>query len=789
MDDATKVIYRKLSGEQRSVNAPLRIALIHVADKGGGAERSVLTLHQSLLAQGHISRLFVGSKQLQEPGVIEIARQRSIPGVLRLTNRLEQRGIQNLYAPWFRNLADAIGEADVVHMHSLWKARNSFADLSGIQTIAARYPTVMTLRDGWMLTGHCACPIGCDRWKTGCGQCPDLNRPPAIQKDYTRLNWNRKRKTIQSSRLHITAVSSWLKDQIEQSPIFAGKPVHVVHNSVDADGFQPGDSITARRALGVPENKFVVLLAGQSIEGFHQGISQHAIQAINQLNDTDIHTMLIGRSAADVAATLKTPATIIPFRDTQQEMAQCYHAADLTIVPSEYETFGRVAAESLYCGTPVLAFDTGGLSDIVADGVCGKLVATGDVDGLAAAIADFKAFPHKLAEMGSTCVPHAQDRFNTERIAQEYVHVYRKVIAERNPGEPAINNNRTANTEKLSKHTITNGQANGHGSRITSDATVRVSEPTKISCVVPAWNCEPWLKRAVESLVATNYRPLEIIIVDDGSTDGTFELATRLAHQYPGTVHVLQHPEAANKGVSASRNLGLAHCTGEWISFLDADDYVYPDRYKSAAQILASRPDVDAVHQIAEMVFPTEETGNRWWKDSPYFGFQESIAANDLLSHLLTGKCWATSAIVFRKSLLQRSGVFHEQLKVAEDCHLWFRMASVGCVASGDLSYPVSAYWRRLDSAYQPSPSQRLSMIRAMTSYLAWLQNADVSPNVRRNASKAVGQYVLNGLTNARFDKQRSLAWSIAWQGVRGLPSISIDPEFFGQVVRLAAGR
>ena len=185
----------------------LRIALIHVADKGGGAERSVLTLHQSLLALGHESRLFVGSRQLDEPGVIEIERKRPVPGLLRITSRLEQRGLQNLYAPWFRRLPDLIGDADIVHMHSLWKARNSFADLSGIKTISDRYPTVMTLRDGWMLTGHCACPIGCDRWKTGCGSCPDLQRPPAIQKDYSRQNWNRKRRTIQKSPLHVTGLS------------------------------------------------------------------------------------------------------------------------------------------------------------------------------------------------------------------------------------------------------------------------------------------------------------------------------------------------------------------------------------------------------------------------------------------------------------------------------------------------------------------------------------------------------------------------------------------------------
>jgi glycosyltransferase involved in cell wall biosynthesis len=409
----------------------LKIALVHVADKGGGAERSVLTLHQSLRAQGHESRLFVGHRHLDEPGVFEIERKRPIPGLLRITKRLEQKGIQNLYAPWFRRLPEMIGDADVVHIHSIWKNRDGFADLTGIRELSIRYPTVMTLRDGWMLTGHCACPIGCDRWRNGCGSCPDLDRQPAIERDFSALNWKRKRKTIQQSPLHVTAVSSWLKSQIEASPIFAGKPVHVVHNSVDATCFQPGCKRSARLALGIPEGQFVVLLAGQSIEGIHQGIAQQAISALNQLDDRTIHPLLIGHSAADVAVNLKTPSTTIPFCHSQEEMAECYQAADLTIVPSEYETFGRVAAESLFCGTPVLAFATGGLTDIVTDGICGRLVPTGDVQALADSISELSGNPDLLQRMRHSCVDHVRERFDTNLIADEYVRVYERVIAER----------------------------------------------------------------------------------------------------------------------------------------------------------------------------------------------------------------------------------------------------------------------------------------------------------------------------------------------------------------------
>ncbi|EMI17889.1 glycosyl transferase, group 1 family [Rhodopirellula maiorica SM1] len=742
---------------------------MHVADRGGGAERSVLTLHQSLRELGHDCRLFVGSKILDEPGVIEIEQRRPIPGVLRITRRLEQKGIQNLYAPWFRNLPDMIGEADIVHLHSLWKARHGFADLTGICRIAKRYPTVMTLRESWMMTGHCACPTGCDRWKTGCGSCPDLQRVPSVQSDFTRFNWQRKRTTIQQSDLHITTISNWLRQQVQQSPICEGKKVHVVHNSVDERSFFPGDMLAARNALSIPHDKFVVLLAGQSIEGVHRGISQHAVKALNRLDDHGIHALLIGRSAGDVAATLNTPSSTVPYRESPQEMAQCYQAADLTIVPSEYETFGRVAAESLFCGTPVLAFATGGLTDIVVPNVCGKLVPTGDVDALAAGLADLKSNPDALLRMRNDCVSHVRERFGTKSIAVQYGNVYQEVIAARSmrPGDeggPVSTANIPAN-------------------KFTASTT------SKISCVIPAYNCEAWLQRAVESILATRYASLEILIVEDGSTDETLQVANQLKARHPQTVCVLQHGGGMNRGVSASRNLGLRNASGEWICFLDADDYVYPNRFESATKTLIDQPDVDGVHQLAEMVFPDKETCEQWWECSPYFGFEHSIDSSALLGRLLEGKCWATSAILFRKSLLERTGLFDEGLQIAEDCHLWFRMAAVGKIVSGDLNAPVSAYWRRIDSAYQPSPLQRLQMIRSMVKFLNWVSTADVPAKDRDEAKKAIQQYILRGLTNARFAKQRTLAWSIAWQAVRQLPSISINSKFCGQVARLAIGR
>lgn len=418
---------------EAGLERPLRIALVHAADQGGGAEWSVLTLHRTLLDLGHRSRLFVGTKLTNEPEVSEIPRDRPIPGVLRVTRWLEnRRGWQNFYAPWFRRLHRLIGDADVLHLHSLWGGQYGFTDLTGIVSLSRRYPTVMTLRDGWMLTGHCACPIGCERWKTGCGRCPDLTRAPAVPRDATAWNWRRKRRAVRRARLEVTAVSSWLAGEVERSPIFAGKRVYVVHNSVDERVFTPGSQSEVRRQLGVPQDAFVVLMAGQAIEGIREGIAQQGVDALNRLrHHRGLTALLVGHSADLVARTLRVPYVALPFQRTAGEMVGCYRAADVTLVPSEYETFGRIAAESQMCGTPVVAFATGGLTDVVKDGVTGLLGPTGNVDGLAASLAGLASDRSRLARLRLACPEWARQRFSISRIVHEWVRVYRQVMSAR----------------------------------------------------------------------------------------------------------------------------------------------------------------------------------------------------------------------------------------------------------------------------------------------------------------------------------------------------------------------
>ena len=418
------------------MSAPLRIALVHTADQGGGAEASTVSLKNALKALGHHCTLYVGTKRSDDQDIVEIARYRPFPGVLRAAKALEDHlGWQYLYHPWFRKLDQLFSEpVDVVHYHSLWSGRLGYADVGGLPALTSRYPSVMTLRDMWMLTGHCAYPaMGCERWRSGCGKCPDLTLAPAIPHDGTRFNWERKRKAIQRSDLQVTTVSGWLAETARACPIFQGKQIHTVHNGIDEDAFHPMDRKQLRGQLGLPLNAFIVMVAGQSLEGTSQsdaGARTFAIDAITQ-SGVSPFILAVGHSASSFLAESGCVGATVAFQKVPGQLAKYYAAADVVLVASLWETFGRIPAEAQMCGVPVVAFATGGIPEIVIDDVTGILAPTGDVNLLALGLRRLADNLGKREQMGQEASRLSRGKFSNLAIAQQYVDLYRTVIRNR----------------------------------------------------------------------------------------------------------------------------------------------------------------------------------------------------------------------------------------------------------------------------------------------------------------------------------------------------------------------
>ena len=381
---------------------------------------------------GHESWLYVGRKVGDLSCVLEIPRVPGVPGLKRLSLKLEKRlGLQYLYEAGFRKLIRNLpDDTDVLHIHSLHGA-TGYADIAALPALSRRFPCVMYLKDMWLFTGHCGNSIGCERWRHGCGKCPDLTLFPPITRDATRWNWRRKRLLMgRIASMHLAAPSQWLADRIKASGFLSRCPTKVIPNGIDLRVFGPGDRRTARKALGLPPNGVVVMLGAKDLSSPFKAIG-HAITAINGLGRGSITALVVGEDARQVSERLAPPVVTLAYRKKATDMAMCYQAADVLLMPSLGETFGLVAAEAMACGCAVLAYATGGLPEVIGDDGAGVLVPTGDIDALTKTLAELVRDRARIATLGSKAAKRAKRCFSVRLQAERFLDLYREAIAAR----------------------------------------------------------------------------------------------------------------------------------------------------------------------------------------------------------------------------------------------------------------------------------------------------------------------------------------------------------------------
>jgi glycosyltransferase involved in cell wall biosynthesis len=189
-----------------------------------------------------------------------------------------------------------------------------------------------------------------------------------------------------------------------------------------------------------------------------------------------------------------------------------------------------------------------------------------------------------------------------------------------------------------------------------------------VSVVIPVWNAERFLAEAIESVAAQTWPHWELLLADDGSTDGSPEIARSWAARYPGKIRCLEHPGRANRGESASRNLGLREGRGDLFAFLDADDVWLPGKLAHQVPLLAARPEAGMLYGNTEYWFS--------WTGAPEdaerdFTHPLGLPAGTLIEppHLLTrflrreAAVPCTCGLLVRRAALERSGGFEESFR------------------------------------------------------------------------------------------------------------------------------
>lgn len=190
---------------------------------------------------------------------------------------------------------------------------------------------------------------------------------------------------------------------------------------------------------------------------------------------------------------------------------------------------------------------------------------------------------------------------------------------------------------------------------------------SRVSIIIPAYNGDCYLEEAITSILTQTYTDWEIIIIDDGSTDDT----PNIIQKYNDRTKYFRQ---SNQGVAASRNLGLAKATGEYVAFLDQDDVFLPHKLATQVNVLANHPTVGMVNSGWEIVdrHGKVQAAVEPWQQVPQLS----------LKNLIVWKPVFLGAMLFRRSWLERTGGFDISLKQTPDVDLVLNLAAIGCNAA-----------------------------------------------------------------------------------------------------------
>lgn len=314
-----------------------------------------------------------------------------------------------------------VEEADVIHLH--W-VNQGFLSLKDIESLTRlNKPIVWTMHDMWPCTGICHYAWDCERFYNECGKCSFLKSKN--QYDLSYYVW-KKKGFLKTSGIQLVAVSSWLAGQAKKSPLTKNLKVVVIPNTIDVSVFSKKEKMEMRKNFSFPSDKKIVLMGAVRLDNPIKGF-EFLKEALNILSCTrnDILLVLFGAIKNDKPFFdhLAVPYISLGLLSDNDQIAELYSAADVTVVPSFYETFSQTIIEAMACGCPAVSFNNSGQTDIIDHKVNGYLANYKDAGDLANGIQWVLEHEDRKV-LSEACVKKVQDCYTEDIIARKYASLY-----------------------------------------------------------------------------------------------------------------------------------------------------------------------------------------------------------------------------------------------------------------------------------------------------------------------------------------------------------------------------
>jgi glycosyltransferase involved in cell wall biosynthesis len=409
----------------------------------GGAGIACMRLNKALQDQGFDSELAVNFLFKKNPEVHDLSNRMGIIskwysalGII-LERFIGKVYIGSIPIPfsipvWGKDLTrrQVIKSADIIHLH--W-VNHAFLGPSHLARLAQfNKPIVWTFHDSNPFTGGCHVRYSCTNYQGECGNCPVLKDP--APDDMSRSVWKQKEKYYRHIRFNIIAPSKWMAESVAKSRLLGSSPVINIPNAIDTEVFKPYSKAEARRVLGLPEDKFIMMSGFMpSRRDKHKG-TPYLIESLAifmkdyGVKEDEAQMVIFGTRDSRRLPKLPVPTRFLGTIANEEKLALCYSAADVFLVPSLEDNLPNTVMESMACGTPVVAFTTGGIPDMIVHKSNGYLAGYRSSADLAAGINWVRNADREI--LSANARQYVLDHFSAKVIADRHIEFYRSLIAD-----------------------------------------------------------------------------------------------------------------------------------------------------------------------------------------------------------------------------------------------------------------------------------------------------------------------------------------------------------------------
>lgn len=412
----------------------MKILILNTNDISGGAAIAAYRLLKGLQQSGVQAQMLVQFKKSDDYSVIEsLTKWQKVFSEIRpiidsIPVRFYKQRIKTIFSPAvlpdniFRKIHDI--NPDVMHLH--WIASGFIR----IETLAKVYqPIIWTLHDMWAFTGGCHYDEECGKYDKNCGHCPILSSNK--KNDLSSKIWKRKEKYWKNLDLTIVTPSSWLGECAKKSSLFYNARVEVIPNGIDLNRFKPINKNIARDILCLTKDKKLILFGAlDALSDKRKGfpLLKKALKKLSSKENKDIELIIFGSSRPRDEEKLGFKTHYLGQLNDEISLALVYSMADVMIVPSIQDNLPNTIMESLACGTPVVAFNIGGIPDMIEHQKNGYLAKPFDTTDLANGIEWVLEDNSRWEKLSENAREKVIKEFDIVKIAKRYTDLYKDVL-------------------------------------------------------------------------------------------------------------------------------------------------------------------------------------------------------------------------------------------------------------------------------------------------------------------------------------------------------------------------